>query len=233
MRWLSETWRMKSNKKLLKITHLLMAILLVLSITAPTIASSPINQAVLVRIDLHSIHDIEKFSKLGIPIYTQMYSTKDNLSVLSFVNFDQLDILAQENLPVQVLDANPQGKAHFLVKLSKPKAISTLRSAGMLLDVVGDQAVVAVWPEDFKSFAQMELPIKWISTQPIPFQLNPTASNFPSVIDPEPVVQGMMDQITSTKVYSLTGDLTGEWPVDIGGSNYTIATRHSGQALDF
>ena len=223
---------MKSNKKRLKITNLIMSILLVLSMAAPTFASSHVNQAaVLVRIDLFSKNDVDKFSKLGFPIYAWAYSENNNLSVLSFANFNQLDILAQENLSVRVLDENPQGKAHFLVKLSNPKAISTLRSAVRLLDVVGDQAVVAISYEDFELFAQVELPIKRISTQPIPFQLAPTESDLPSVLVPDPVIQGMIDQITSTKVYSLTGDLTGEWPVDVSGNNYTIATRHSGQAL--
>jgi PKD repeat protein len=37
----------------------------------------------------------------------------------------------------------------------------------------------------------------------------------------------MMDQVTVSKVQAYDGGLSGEWPVNIGGSPYTIATRYS------
>jgi hypothetical protein len=37
----------------------------------------------------------------------------------------------------------------------------------------------------------------------------------------------MMDQVTEDVVYNYTGDLTGVWPVNIGGTPYTISTRNS------
>jgi len=38
----------------------------------------------------------------------------------------------------------------------------------------------------------------------------------------------MIDQVAQSQVYQLTGDLSGAWPVSIGGASYTITTRHSG-----
>jgi PKD repeat protein len=46
-------------------------------------------------------------------------------------------------------------------------------------------------------------------------------------LEPDPTIQNIIVQITTTEVYSLTGDLTGEWPVIIGGEPYTIQTRAS------
>ena len=37
----------------------------------------------------------------------------------------------------------------------------------------------------------------------------------------------MIDQVDPSHVYQLTGDLSGAWPVMIGGGLYTITTRHS------
>lgn len=44
---------------------------------------------------------------------------------------------------------------------------------------------------------------------------------------PSPLVQEMIDQVDPSLVYQLTGDLSGAWPVMIGGDSYTITTRHS------
>jgi Zn-dependent M28 family amino/carboxypeptidase len=41
-------------------------------------------------------------------------------------------------------------------------------------------------------------------------------------------VAEMIDQVSETEVYSLTGGLSGEWPVTIGGSLYTIQDRNTG-----
>jgi Peptidase family M28/Carboxypeptidase regulatory-like domain len=44
---------------------------------------------------------------------------------------------------------------------------------------------------------------------------------------PDPLVQFMIDQVDASRIYQLTGDLSGEWPVTIGGQPYTIKTRNS------
>lgn len=40
-------------------------------------------------------------------------------------------------------------------------------------------------------------------------------------------VQTMLDQIDQGEIYSLTGDLSGEWPAIINSQPYTIETRHA------
>lgn len=44
---------------------------------------------------------------------------------------------------------------------------------------------------------------------------------------PNPLVQAMLDQVDPDLIYSLTGDLSGEWPVIIGEQPYTILTRYA------
>ena len=46
-------------------------------------------------------------------------------------------------------------------------------------------------------------------------------------MEPSPLIAGMMEQVQSTALYSLTGELTGEWPALVGGAPYTISTRHT------
>lgn len=42
-----------------------------------------------------------------------------------------------------------------------------------------------------------------------------------------PTVQLMIDQVDQGEVYSLLGDLTGEWPITLNDKFYTIETRHA------
>jgi hypothetical protein len=42
-----------------------------------------------------------------------------------------------------------------------------------------------------------------------------------------PTIQLMLDQVDQGKIYSLTGDLSGEWPVTINEQPYTLNTRHA------
>ncbi|UCC78053.1 MAG: M28 family peptidase, partial [Anaerolineales bacterium] len=45
--------------------------------------------------------------------------------------------------------------------------------------------------------------------------------------EPDPIVQDMIDQVDSTALYDYVGGLSGEWPVDVGGTPYTITTRYT------
>ncbi len=46
-------------------------------------------------------------------------------------------------------------------------------------------------------------------------------------ITPAPAVQAMMAQVTTATVQMLDGGLSGEWPVIVGGSAYTITSRNT------
>jgi len=46
-------------------------------------------------------------------------------------------------------------------------------------------------------------------------------------ITPVPAIQAMIEQVDTATLSGYVGDLSGEWPVTIGGSPYTLATRYS------
>ena len=48
-----------------------------------------------------------------------------------------------------------------------------------------------------------------------------------------PLIQRMIDQVDSDTVYSYTGGLSGAWPVQVGGEDYTITSRYtySGESI--
>lgn len=54
------------------------------------------------------------------------------------------------------------------------------------------------------------------------------ASQTNSGFQAAPVIAGMISQVQTTDLYSLTAELTGEWPALVGGEPYTISTRFTG-----
>ena len=59
----------------------------------------------------------------------------------------------------------------------------------------------------------------------------PTSLGDVFAVQPDPsfnnLIQSMLDQVDPASVYTLTGDLSGAWPVTIGSQPYTIYTRHA------
>ncbi len=54
-----------------------------------------------------------------------------------------------------------------------------------------------------------------------------TGSNLVPIIAPAPQIEAMLGQVVSATLYQYVGDLSGEWPVTVGGEPYTLTTRHT------
>ena len=68
-----------------------------------------------------------------------------------------------------------------------------------------------------------------------PIVIEPNLSGaIPATITYDSLVAGLLGQVTTGTVYSVTGGLSGEWPVVVGGSLYTFTTRStlSGEPVD-
>ena len=54
---------------------------------------------------------------------------------------------------------------------------------------------------------------------------------YPQLLDPDPTIQAMISQVISPTVVQYDGGLSGEWPVTIGDSSYTITTRNTNSGV--
>ena len=53
----------------------------------------------------------------------------------------------------------------------------------------------------------------------------------PAAIMPDPVIEGMLNQVTSTTVAAYDAQLSGEQPVTLSDGSYTIVTRHTASGM--
>jgi PKD repeat protein len=206
------------------------AFLLIFTSSSMGLASPPGEDLALVRIEFLSPDATDQFSVMGIPVHGRFYDEAGKTSWLAFLGLDQRLSLEIQGISITVLDGNTTGKDYFLVKLNTLNASSKFDSVGSVLAVVNDQAIVAVTQDQAEALFNLGYEIEHISRQPILFSDTARTSRFPIAISPNPTIALMFDQVNKTVVSKVDGDLSGEWSVTIGGSPYTISTRHTGNA---
>lgn len=191
------------------------------ALAAPTPPASP--QA-LVRVDLVNRAQLEGLAAAGTSIYAQVYTPNGAVYLLMPADARlQADLMSQGYRP-QVLDADVAGARYYLL-YGQPEGLRQAGDSVTILSVEGQQAVARL-PED----QEPSLP----GMRALPLVLHPLAlprdeqvTDLPQSITPLPIVQGMIDQVKTTNLYDRVGDLSGEWPVFVGGESFTFKTRYT------
>jgi hypothetical protein len=128
-------------------------------------------------------------------------------------------------LEVTPLDQDMEGATYVVAYLMPGQARPDWDAFGELLLEDGLHALLRASTGAASRLAQTGIQVQAVTMDPKP--LRPAPSTLSSLTEPHPLIQGMMSQVNSTTVYSYTAGLSGEWPVEIGGSPYTITTRHT------
>lgn len=201
---------------------------LLLAITSSGLAATPDNDPALLFLNLSDPRQAMQISAAGAAVHARVYDPEGHLSLLAFADAGVRAQLASQSIEVQILDLNPQGKDYYLGWQSDPRTIRQALGLVPAQQLDAQQILFAGTVDEVETLLQIGLEVKPLSPIPLPLSQKPNA--LPEALTPDPFVQAMIDQVTSSAVYDLDGDLSGEWPVTIGGSSYTMQTRHSSNA---
>jgi len=202
----------------------LIAILLLSMSLAQVSANRPDAQA-LVRIAWHDRDDAAKLEAAGVPVYAHLVGD-DGPYLLAGTAPGARQELQIQGMNVSILDADMNGATYYLVYAMPNRPQLDWQDYGRLLHDDGTQALLRMTPKEAARLAEMGAQLRLLSLDPKP--LRPVSSpTIPTDIQPDPSIQEMIDAVDSGTVMSYTGDLSGENQVQIGGSPYTIATRHT------
>lgn len=187
----------------------------------------------LIKIDLAREDDLRRIEASGLPVYAHLVTGRREGTSLSpyliaGATLDDQAALKREGFSISVLDEDVRGGKYYLVYPRREGQLAILKSGeyGRLLYDDGTHALLRTTAAQAERLPALGLDIKRLFLRPI--ALRPRAvSAIPSDIEYNPLVAEMIARVASTTVYSYTGGLSGEWPVEIGGSFYTIATRHT------
>ncbi len=183
------------------------------------------NENALVYVPLLTPDDLSRFERTGLPVYARLHG-REGAYVLTGAD-PSGDTLGAVGLGARVLDADTAGALYYLVYPMPGRLDLDWDAYGHVLLDDGVQVLLRALPQDAERLAEAGAELRALTFDPKPLYPAPSAWTYPAVITPDPLIQSMIDQVQSATVYSYTGDLSGEWPVEVAGSPYTITTRHS------
>lgn len=187
---------------------------------------SPETKSSLVYISIPTPDAQSQISKLDISIYAHV-NGRSGPALLVGATPANLAALAASDLDYWVLE-NISEKAGYYLAYPLPRHSDVnWVEVGQVLLVDPDWRLIRATPEMARQLAAQGIQVQHITFDPKPLLPVTAVVDTPTVIEPDPTIQTMIDQVISDTVYLYDGNLSGEWPVNIGGSSYTIATRHT------
>jgi hypothetical protein len=205
------------------ITVILLLVLLVI-LTGSAQATSPTSthQPALVYVDLSAPDDVSRFTSTKLPIYTLL-----NVGLLTGADLAGQQSLKEAGLTIQVLDPDLHSGSYYLAETRLSRPAPDFTAYGLVLLKTAKVVLLRMDPSQVDRLTQAGVELRSITLTPKPLPANQNKESFPSVIQPDPLIQGIIDQVTTTQVYTYDRQLAGELPVWVDGSLYTIPTRYT------
>ena len=219
------------NHRSLALTVLLVATFLMSGLVpaaavAPPAPAAPGTPA-LIRVPVAGPEGLAAVEAVDVPVYAHLIGQDGGAYLLAGATSVQVTALRSQGLAVTVLDADSRGASYYLAYRMPGRDRPDWSAYGRLLLDEGAQVLLRAVPSQAERLALAGAEIVRVTFDPKPLRPAAVEGAFPESIVPDPTIQSMIDQVDQTDVYSYTGDLSGEWPVSIGGLPYTIASRHT------
>jgi hypothetical protein len=201
-----------------------MLLVLLVSVTgnAQATPQASVDLKSLVFVNLDSPDSLNRFASTHLPMYTLLDG-----GLLTSANLKDQRLLKNAGLDFQMLDSDLQAGTYYLAESRTSRPSPDFASYGLVLLNTTNGALLRMEPTQVYALAQAGAELKQISLTPKPLPTAPSAVTFPDVVDPDPLIQGMIDQVTEPQVYTYTRELTGELPVWVDDAWYTITTRYT------
>jgi len=178
---------------------------------------------VLARVEVTGMLD-----DLELPVYAHLQDATGKDYALVIAAQAHLD---QAGVQYRILDKNARGAEYFiLTMLSKNKRVPTDQLMNVLLDD-GEQVIIRSTFQQARTLGELGVEVKWLGHTPMVLDVTPRPEAYTLAIDYDPVIDGLISQVTQSKVDTYVRNLSGENPVTIGGSSYTIATRYTASGI--
>ena len=200
------------------ITIMLLALLFTL--TGNVNASTLAGPTSLVFVGLASGEDWDRFSSTGLPMYAQLDG-----GLLSGANSSGQAALRQAGLSYRVLEADLRSGSYYLAESRSSRPIPDYAPYGQIVFETPNTVLLKLDGPQVEALTQAGAELRLITLTPKPMPSAQSPALYPEVIQPDPLVQGMLDQITNSNVYLYDRQLAGQLPVYVDDGWYNIPTR--------
>jgi hypothetical protein len=206
--WRSIPWRV------LAILGLLIALLPVAA------AAQPAGPPVLARVSLAG-----PVARVDMPVYAHLQDATGAGYLLVIAPRSRLDRIGW---PYRVLATDARADDYLIALERRPGGRAAARRHVAVLYDDGRQLVARATPAQAETLAGLGFDLQRLPARPIIWTAPLLPAAAPVAITADPQVAAMIGQVQQSTVYTYTGGLSGEWPVTVGGSPYTIKTRYTG-----
>jgi len=205
-----------------RVFSVILFLILLVSLTGNAQAMPPTigNPPALVYVELNRPNDLSRFASTQLALY----ATLDG-GLLTGANQAGQQDLVTAGLSFQVLDPDMTSGTYYLAKTRSARPAPNYAAYGLVLLNTSDGVLLRIQPTRVAdlSLAGAELRVITLTPKPIPSQQSEQV--IPNVVEPDPLIQGMIDQVSQTEVYTYDRQLAGELPVWVDEDWYTIPTR--------
>jgi len=202
---------------------MVLAALLLASGLVPAAALEPQSRS-LVRIDWRTEADLDLIEASGVDVYARLDSDTGPY-FLAGATAKQTEALRDDTLAVTALDDALDG-SYYVATLAPGRALPDWQAYGRVLAADGAQAVLRTTPDQAERLAEAGAQIVAVRLDPKPVKAA-GADALPETVEWDPLIQSMIDQVTSDQVSQYDRELAGEIPVWVDGDWYTITSRYT------
>ena len=186
---------------------------------------TPVEPA-LVLVEISAPEDLLIFTSLEIPIYDYESGEYGIEYLLTMLDPFQLADLIEKGLSVQVLGSPSPSSQYYRITARKPEALGLANDIVDVIESRSGASIIQASPGEAARLVELGIELEGLSLHPlvIPQEVSNTES-ISLTVDTD--IAGMINQVLTSTIYSLTGDLTGEWATIISGEPYTISNRYT------
>jgi len=202
------------------------AILLLCAWLVEQAAAKTPAELALVRVEIHTPEDMLVFTRLEIPIYDHASGVnRDEYLLTALDPYQQADLIDNGFL-LQVLGSPSSGSQYYRITAHKPEALELANEFVEVIENRTGSSLVQAVPEDAARLVNLGIELEQLNLHPlvVPQAVDSTA---PYSLSVDTAIAGMIDQVLTSTIYSLTGELSGEWGTMIYSETYTITNRYT------
>lgn len=207
-------------------TIFLLVLLVSLSGSAEAISPASPDQQALVYVRLNSTDDLTRFASTQLPMFAMLDG-----GLLTGTNRAGQQPLLQAGLSFQVVYPDLISGKFYLAETRPSRPTPDFAYYGQILLNTPHAVLLRVDSSQADALTQAGAEMLAVTLTPKPLPTIQSEGDYPDVIEPDPIIQGMINQVSTTEIYTYERQLAGELPVWVDGSWYTITSRNTNSGV--
>jgi hypothetical protein len=201
---------------------MLLALLVSIGGSATAASAPPTDQRALVYVELGTADALSRFASTHLPLYSML-----DAGLLTGADQRGMQSIKQAGLNYRLLDASLGSSSYYLAETRPSRPAPDFSVYGQVLLSIKNNVLLRMDPSMVDALTQAGAELRKITLTPKPLPAAQTENVFPDMVVPDPIIQGMMDQVSETQVYTYDRQLAGELPVWVDGAWYNITSRRT------